>query len=134
MQKPELGALVRPKQGAGILSEVTLATLRSADAQQRTEQAERERGVAVLQLVVRAQQARKRAKQRHKEREQLRGQEARAFLALALAGIFRGGVVGPLSKTDYIRTMELLGIADAWKLQSNAFTGVIPTQRSPEPR
>jgi len=35
--------------------------------------------------------------------------------------IFRGGVVGPLSKADYCRTMELLGIADAWNLQSNAF-------------
>mmetsp|Transcript_26418 Transcript_26418/g.89098 ORF Transcript_26418/g.89098 Transcript_26418/m.89098 type:complete len:255 (+) Transcript_26418:49-813(+) len=39
--------------------------------------------------------------------------------------IFRGGVVGPLSKTDYCRTMRLLGIADAWQLQCNAFGFVI---------
>jgi hypothetical protein len=35
--------------------------------------------------------------------------------------IFRGGVVGPLNKKDYCRTMALLGIADAWSLESNAF-------------
>lgn len=39
--------------------------------------------------------------------------------------IFRGGVVGPLNKKDYCRTMELLGIADAWRLQSNAFGFVV---------
>lgn len=39
--------------------------------------------------------------------------------------VFRGGVVGPLSKTDYCRTMELLGIADAWKLEANAFGFVV---------
>ena len=35
--------------------------------------------------------------------------------------IFRGGVVGPLNKKDYCRTMTLLGIADSWNLESNAF-------------
>ena len=35
--------------------------------------------------------------------------------------IFRGGVVGPLSKRDYVRTMRLLGVADAFDLKSNAF-------------
>ena len=35
--------------------------------------------------------------------------------------IFRGGVVGPLNKKDYCRTMELLGVASAFDLQSNAF-------------
>ena len=39
--------------------------------------------------------------------------------------IFRGGVVGPLNKKDYCRTMELLGIAKSWQLQSNAFGFVV---------
>ena len=40
---------------------------------------------------------------------------------LAANFIFRGGVVGPLSKTDYLRTMALLGVSDAFNLQANAF-------------
>jgi len=35
--------------------------------------------------------------------------------------IFRGGVVGPLNKADYCRTMTLLGVDAAFKLESNAF-------------
>ena len=35
--------------------------------------------------------------------------------------IFRGGVVGPLNKKDYCRTMELLGVAEAFDLEPNAF-------------
>ena len=35
--------------------------------------------------------------------------------------IFRGGVVGPLNKKDYLRTMTLLGCAEAFDLAHNAF-------------
>lgn len=35
--------------------------------------------------------------------------------------IFRGGVVGPLNKDDYLRTMTLLGVSDAFDLTSNYF-------------
>ena len=35
--------------------------------------------------------------------------------------VFRGGVVGPLNKPDYCRTMRLLGVADAFDLEPNAF-------------
>lgn len=40
---------------------------------------------------------------------------------LAADFIFRGGVVGPLNKFDYCRTMEMLGVAAAFNLESNAF-------------
>ena len=39
--------------------------------------------------------------------------------------IFRGGVVGPLNKNDYCRTMDLLGVANAFDLESNAFGFVV---------
>ena len=35
--------------------------------------------------------------------------------------IFRGGVVGPLNKEDYLRTMTLLGVSEAFDLSSNYF-------------
>ena len=35
--------------------------------------------------------------------------------------VFRGGVVGPLNKADYAKTMTKLGIAEAFDLDPNAF-------------
>ena len=35
--------------------------------------------------------------------------------------IFRGGVVGPLGKADYLRTMRLLSVSEAFDLEANAF-------------
>jgi hypothetical protein len=44
--------------------------------------------------------------------------------------IFRGGVVGPLNKKDYLRTMRLLGVSSAFDVQSNAF-GFTPDPSDP---
>lgn len=35
--------------------------------------------------------------------------------------VFRGGVVGPLNKADYVDTMEKLGVYRAFNLEPNAF-------------
>mmetsp|Transcript_37882 Transcript_37882/g.69248 ORF Transcript_37882/g.69248 Transcript_37882/m.69248 type:complete len:251 (-) Transcript_37882:67-819(-) len=40
---------------------------------------------------------------------------------LASDFVFRGGVIGPLNKHDYLATMESLGIFDAFDLKANAF-------------
>ena len=35
--------------------------------------------------------------------------------------VFRGGVIGPLNKTTYLETMEILGIYRAFDIKANAF-------------
>lgn len=35
--------------------------------------------------------------------------------------VFRGGMIGPLNKKDYLATMRWLGVADAFDLEANAF-------------
>lgn len=42
--------------------------------------------------------------------------------------VFRGGMIGPLNKKDYLATMRWLGVADAFELEANAFGFTVDPQ------